>query len=163
MKSYEQFGVILVGGGPAGLAVLLSAHRDGRLTEILQQGLLIVERSPHIGKGLIGNYAINSDSTGYTFVDPLRVGGEAALHQILETPLAKRIAAAGPNAIPLRDAGELLALVGRALHAIIDEYPQSTVLTSCTAESAQSLPNGNWQLITNDARGRRQTRFRRGT
>ena len=77
MSSCKKFGVILVGGGPAGLAVLLSAHRDGRLVEMLQQGLLIVEQSAHIGKGQIGNYAINSDSTGYTFVDPLRAGSEA--------------------------------------------------------------------------------------
>ncbi len=86
MASQRQFGVVLVGGGPAGLAVLLTAHKDGRLTEMLEQGLLIVERSARIGKGQIGNYAINSDSNGYTFVDPLRSGNEPALHQILETP-----------------------------------------------------------------------------
>src|SRR5271163_2704585 len=137
MTSQRQFGVVLVGGGPAGLAVLLAAHKDGRLTEMLQQGLLIVERSAHIGKGQIGNYTINSDSTGYTFVDPLRAGNEATLHQILETPIARRIEVAGPNAIPLSDAGELMALVGQAFHTIIGKYPSSAVLTSCTAESAQ--------------------------
>ena len=44
----------------------------GKLVEMLQQGLLIVEQSTQIGKGQIGSYGINSDSTGYTFVDPLR-------------------------------------------------------------------------------------------
>ncbi len=157
MMSERQFGVVLVGGGPAGLAVLLAAHKDGRLTEMLQQGLLIVERSAHIGKGQIGNYAINSDSTGYTFVDPLRAGSEPTLHQILDTPIAQRIAAAGPNAIPLRDAGELMALVGQALHSIISKYPRSAVLTSCTAESAQLKSDGTWQLLVTDASGSRLT------
>jgi hypothetical protein len=150
----RQFGVVLVGGGPAGLAVLLSAHRDGRLTEMLEQGLLIVEQSTRIGKGQIGNYAINSDSTGFTFVDPLRVGSEAALHRILDTPVAQRIAAAGPNAVPLRDVGELMELIGEALHAIIDTHPNSAVITSCTADSAQMLTDGSWQLLATHASGR---------
>jgi hypothetical protein len=157
MTPQQQFAVVLVGGGPASLAVLLAAHKDGRLTEMLRQGLLIVERNAHIGKGQIGNYAINSDSTGHTFVDPLRVGSEIMLRQILETPLAQRIATAGPNAIPLRDAGELMALVGQALHRIIAKYPQSAVLTSCTAESAQLKSDSTWQLLATDARGSKLT------
>jgi hypothetical protein len=157
MMLRRQFGVALVGGGPAGLAVLLAAHKQGRLAELLQQGLLIIERSGHIGSGHIGDYAINSDSTGYTFVDPLRVGSEPALHAVLETPVARRIAAAGPNAVPLRDAGELLALIGRALHGIVVKYPRSAVLTGTIAESARQHPNGGWQLIATDAHGDKLT------
>lgn len=142
-----------MGGGPAGLAVLLAAHRDGRLSEMLQRGVLVLERSAHIGSGQIGDYAINSDSTGYTFVDPMRHGDEEALRRILETPLARRIAAAGPNAILLRDAGKLLAMVGQALRAIIRKYPRSAVITSCTAETAQRQSDGGWQLIATDANG----------
>lgn len=152
MISFErQFGAVLVGGGPAGLAVLLAAHRDGRLAELLDQGLLIVERSAHIGKGQIGNYIINSDSTGNTFVDPLRVGDEATLHQILETPIARRIAAAGHNAVPLREAAELLALVGNAFHTLVEDHPRCKVLTCCTAESAQLKSDGSWSLVANYA------------
>ncbi len=143
----------MVGGGPAGIAVLLAAHRDGRLAELLQYGLLIVEQSGSIGSGQIGNYAINSDSTGYTFVDPLRAGSEATLHDILKTPLARRLAAAGANAIPLCDAGELLGMVGRALHAIVDQYPRSAVLTGCTAQSVQRQRDGSWQLTATDEDG----------
>ena len=111
----RQFGTILVGGGPAGMAVLLAAHRDGRLTEMLQQGVLIVEQDSEIGRGQIGSYAINSDSTGDTFVDPLRAGSESGVHRILDCPVAQRIVAAGQNAIPLRDAGELMNQVGQAM------------------------------------------------
>ena len=153
----RQFGVVIVGGGPAGLAVLLAAHKDGTLTELLRQGLLIVEQSSHIGNGLIGSYAITSDSTGTTFVDPLRAGGEEALHRILETPVGRKIAAAGPNAIPLTEAGELLALVGQAFESIISRFPESAVMTSTTAEYARLQPDGSWLLAITDADGRKRS------
>jgi hypothetical protein len=153
----RQFGAVIVGGGPAGLAVLLAAHKDGTLTDLLRQGLLIVEQGSHIGKGLIGNYEITSDSTGYTFVDPLRVGGEDALHRILETPIGRKIAAAGPNAIPLCEAGELLALVGKAFESILSRFPECAVMTSTTAEYARLQPDGSWLLAITDANGRKRS------
>jgi hypothetical protein len=152
----RRFGVVIVGGGPAGLAVLLAAHKDGRLVELLQQGLLIVEQGTDLGRGQIGSYVINSDSTGFTFVDPLRAGTEPDLHRILETPVARRIAAAGPNAVTLRDAGELLGLVGQALKGIIKRYPQSGVWTQCTAECARVRPGFGWQLNIRDRNGSTQ-------
>ena len=79
------------------------------------------------------------------------------LHRILETPTAQRIAAAGPNAVPLQDVGELMKLIGEALHTIIDKYPHSAVLTSCTAESAQLLSDGSWSLTATYATGHTQT------
>ncbi len=153
----EHFGTVLVGGGPAGLAVLLSAHRDGRLAELLRHGLLLVERSRQIGEGQIGRYVINSDSTGTTFIDPLRAGAEEGLHAILNTPVAQRIAAAGAGAVPLRDVGELMALIGRALQDVIARYPESAVLTACTASAAEQLPDGGWRVMLASADGGRET------
>lgn len=153
MTLERQFGVVVVGGGPAGLAVLLAAHKDGKLTGLLEQGLLIVEQSAHLGSGQIGDYAINSDSTGNTFIAPLRASSDPALQKILETPVAQRCAAAGVNAIPLCDAGELLELIGRALLAMIEAYPRSAVLTRCTAQSAQLQPDGCWRVEAKDASG----------
>ncbi len=154
MLLHRQYGVVVVGGGPAGLAVLLAAHKGGRLNELLERGLLILEQGGQLGKGQIGDYSINSDSTGNTFVAPLRASNDSRLQQILETPIARRIVAAGINAVPLRDAGELLALVGKALKVMVESYPRSGVLTGCTAESAQLQPDGCWQVRATDvARG----------
>lgn len=153
----QEFEAIIVGGGPAGLAVLLSAHKSGRLSELLERGLLIVERGDRIGQGKIGQYVINSDSTGTTFVDPLRVGSESALHDLLETKVARRIAAAGAESVPLRDVGELMDLIGDALRGIIGRYPRSAVETGCSAESAQRLRDGSWELKVRHEDGRVRT------
>lgn len=135
------------------MAVLLSAHKDGKLRQLLQQGLLVVERNAALGCGQIGQYVIQSDSTGSTFVDPLRHATEPALHRILQTGVARRCAAAGDGPVPLADVGELLELVGEAMRTIIEEYPQSRVLTACDAECAESLPGETWRLNVRDARG----------
>ena len=63
--------MVIVGGGPAGLAPLLAAHRRGRLADLLKEGVTVVEQSGGSGKGASGNGSFNSDSTGFTFADCL--------------------------------------------------------------------------------------------
>ena len=150
----SKYSSILVGGGPAGIAVLLSAHRDGVLRELLRRGLLIVERSETLGVGQIGDYVINSDSTGATFLDPLRSAREPKLRTILSSPVAERIASAAHGAVPLQDVGELMRLIGSAFASIIGEHPQSAVLTTCTAQSARMLTNGCWRLDVTEQSGK---------
>lgn len=140
------YAAVLVGGGPAGLAVLLNAHRDGILPDLLQRGLLLVERSATLGSGQIGDYVINSDSTGVTFLDPLQASREPALQRILETPVAKRIAAAAQGAVPLHDVGALMVLIGDAMRTIFRHYPQSRIITNCTAHSARAVGDDKWRL-----------------
>ena len=143
-----------MGGGPAGIAVLLSAHRDGVLRELLRRGLLIIERNATLGIGQIGDYVINSDSTGATFLDPLRAAREPKLRRILNSPVAERIAAAAHGAVPLQDVGELMGLIGNAIASIVEEHPQSAILTSCTAKSAEMLPGGGWRVEVTDKAGK---------
>ena len=149
----NKYASILVGGGPAAIAVLLSAHRDGILRDLLRQGLLIVERSATLGSGQIGDYVINSDSTGATFLDPLRDTHEPALRSVLDTAVARRIATLAHGAVPLQDAGELMALIGNAMRSIIEAYPQCAVMTGCTARSAKLQGDGGWRVDVIDATG----------
>jgi flavin-dependent dehydrogenase len=57
----DRTGVVIIGGGPAGLAPLLAAHRSGRLAELLEQGVTVVEQSAALGDGSIGRRCINSN------------------------------------------------------------------------------------------------------
>ncbi len=152
-KQSGKYEAVLVGGGPAGMAVLLNAQRDGLLHRLLERGLLIVERSAHLGRGQIGGYAINSDSTGATFLHPLLAAGHPALNRVLDTPAAKRIAAAKDDAVPLGSVGDLMESIGDALRSMVREYPRSRVLTCCTAQRATRTAQDTWRLDVVDEDG----------
>ncbi|NVN10857.1 FAD-dependent oxidoreductase [Nguyenibacter vanlangensis] len=151
---YEErrFQLVIIGGGPAGIAPLLAAHHAGQLDDLLSAGVAIVERSGALGAGTIGHYAINSDSSGATFVDCLRSPVPTPLTALYDHPLAKSLAAAGDGAVPLRDAGRFLALVGAALEAMVRDDAGCAVLTRHTACHVRRDRDG-WRVTVRDEHG----------
>ena len=143
------FGMLIVGGGPAGLAPLLAAHRNGNLDALLDQGVVIVERSNRLGCGTIGNYGINSDSSGRTFVDCLLGERVTPLTRLFTHPLTEQLATAGDGAVPLRAAGRFLELVGEALGGMVASHPACEVLKPQEAVSAMQV-DGGWSVIVHD-------------
>src|SRR5271170_2824738 len=102
--SFGRAGVAIIGGGPAGLAPLLAAHRRGRLAELLEQGVTVVEQSSAVGEGSIGRWCINSDSTGFTFADCLAGPPDGELAPLRNHPLTKELVEVGDGTVPLRRA-----------------------------------------------------------
>ena len=103
MKKHQPYNLVIIGGGPAGIAPMLAAHREGMLGELLAAGVAVIERGAHIGGGLLGSYAINSDSSGRTFADCLLGSGqeETDLTRLADHPMTRQIEAAGDGAVPL--------------------------------------------------------------
>lgn len=110
---------LIVGGGPAGLAPLISAGRTGDLEPILAGGLALAERGPAIGGGRIGGYAINSDSTAKTFVSLVMDNPHPSLARLRAHPTTQAVAAHGLGPVPLALVGEFMAVVGASLHELI--------------------------------------------
>src|SRR6202034_4355872 len=101
----RHVGAAIIGGGPGGLAPLLAAHRSGRLTDLLEEGVAVVEQSASIGAGTIGRWCINSDSTGFTFADCLAGPPQGELAALRSHPITNEFLQAGHGTVPLRRAG----------------------------------------------------------
>jgi hypothetical protein len=147
--SFGRTGVVIVGGGPAGLAPLLAAHRRGRLADLLKEGVTVVEQSGAIGEGSIGRWLINSDSTGFTFADCLAGPPGSELAALRSHPLTREFLEAGNGTVPLLRAGEFLALVGEAIHELIATAPNGRVLNRHKAISTQRTSTG-WRTVVED-------------
>ena len=154
---FGRTGVTIIGGGPAGLAPLLAAHRRGRLADLLKAGVTVVEQSGAVGQGTIGRWAINSDSTAFTFADCLAGPPDGELAELRNHPLTKEFVELGDGTVPLRRAGEFLGLVGQAINEVIEASPNGRVLKGYQAVSTQRTTTGWLTLIRDLETGREHT------
>ena len=141
-------GAVVVGGGPAGTALLCAAGKSGRLDALASAGIAIVDRAGGIGGGRLGRYAISSDSTAETFLTAdgalpagLGVGDDAAARAIAEYK--------GGLGVPLPKVGAYLDRLGGALGARLATLGGS-VLTGHEVVSAQRGPDGLWRTRARD-------------
>ncbi|HTR16178.1 MAG TPA: aminotransferase DegT [Acetobacteraceae bacterium] len=135
---------VMVGGGPGGLAPLLAACRHHLLPELLAPGFTLIERSPALGAGDLGNYVINSDSLADTFVSCIEGDTDPRLHALLDHPATQAIIAYRGGPVPLALAGEFLFVVGQTLQEIVKTTEGGTVLAEHEAISTQMLADGLW-------------------
>jgi hypothetical protein len=144
--------VAVVGGGPAGLAPLIWAAREGYLSRLAAGGLVVVERGHRLGAGSIGDHAIGSDTAAATFLECLENGDEPRLMALRDHPAALAIAAHLGGPVPLPLVATFLETLGEALSSAI-LAAGGRVLTGCEALWAQQHADGGWQLGLRTAGG----------
>src|SRR3546814_17344042 len=59
--------LLVIGGGPAGTALLNAATKRGLLSDLAVSGMVMVERDTALGGGRLGRYGVNSDSNAENF------------------------------------------------------------------------------------------------
>jgi Pyridine nucleotide-disulphide oxidoreductase len=155
--SFGRISAAIIGGGPAGLAPLLAAHRRGRLADLLKEGVTVVEQSGSVGEGTIGRWCINSDSTAFTFADCLAGAPDSELASLRNHPLTKEFVEMGEGTVPLRRAAEFLGLVGQAMNEVIEASPKGRVLKGYKAVSTQRTSTGWLTLIKDIETGQERT------
>jgi hypothetical protein len=132
---------VLIGGGPAGTAMLTAASKQNRLAA-LAEGLAVVEQGAALGRGELGRYAIRSDSTAETFLSAVQDNVHPELAALVDHPagiaMAQHIGALGA---PLVDAGDLLAVTGDRLRDVAQVHGAS-ILTGHTALHARRESDG---------------------
>ena len=138
--------VLVVGGGPAGTALLTAAAKRGLLPEFAR-GLIIVERDGALGGGRLGDYAIRSDSTATTFLTQVKDNPHPELAALIDHPAGRAVAAYtdDPIGTPLIDAGPLIRAAGERLGNLVERHGGS-VLTGHEAIDAQQTPDGLWRV-----------------
>jgi dTDP-4-amino-4,6-dideoxygalactose transaminase len=153
-------GTLLVGGGPAGTALLTAASKHGMLADLASE-LVLVERDAVVGGGRLGNYAITSDSTAQTFLSAV-AGNPYPEIAALEHHAVGRAVAAHADAlgVPLVAAGPLLRETGERLARIVVRHG-GTVLTGHDAIGTRRTAEGLWATTLRGADGQSFERLSR--
>ncbi|OWK30842.1 DegT/DnrJ/EryC1/StrS family aminotransferase [Sphingomonas mucosissima] len=146
---------MIIGGGPAGTALLTAASRHGLLPD-LARGLVLVERDGAIGGGQLGRYAITSDSTAQTFLSAIEGNPDPAIAALADHPAALAVARHRASlGVPLAEVGPLLRAIGDRLHASITAHG-GTVMTGMESLSARRK-DGRWHVRLRDTATHRDT------
>ncbi|MFD3873085.1 FAD-dependent oxidoreductase [Streptomyces sp. NPDC058623] len=120
----NSFGFVFCGGGPAGLGPIVTAARNGRLGELLDRGIALVEPGP-LGPGGLAHYRIGANSLGGPFLECLDGLGDdspfAALRDLPETALLRGHADEHP---PLSVVAPFLTRLGAVVRALLEAHPR---------------------------------------
>lgn len=138
--------LLVVGGGPAGTALLTAATKRGLLPDLAASGLIVVERDAHVGGGRLGRYAITSDSTATTFLSAVKDNPHPEI-AALESHASGRTVRAYDDSlgVPLVEAGPLLRETGERLARLVVANG-GQVLTGHEAVAATRDPDGLWTV-----------------
>jgi dTDP-4-amino-4,6-dideoxygalactose transaminase len=150
---HGELATVVIGGGPAGTAMLTSASKQNKLVPLVEAGFAIVERRTRMGSGELGHYAIRSDTTAETFLSAVKNNPHPELASLEHHPagqlMQRYVAELGA---PLTDTAPLLAVTADRLKGIVTAHG-GEVLTGHDAVAVQRTPDGRWQTIVKDAAG----------
>ncbi len=136
---------LIVGGGPAGTALLTAATKLDRLVALAREGLAVVERDAVLGRGAIGNYAITSDSTAETFLTAVKDNVHAEVAALEGHLSGQEIALhkGGKVGVPLARTTPFLEATGARLAQIVAENG-GVVATRSEVVEARRTRDGHW-------------------
>ena len=145
-KTLSLASLLVVGGGPAGTALLTAATKRGLLPDLARSGLVIVEREPQVGGGRLGRYAITSDSTATTFLSAVKGNAHPEIAALEGHACGRAVRAYDDTlGVPLVEAGPLLRETGERLAQLV-EANGGRVLTGHEAVSATRDADGLWTV-----------------
>ncbi len=148
---------LIVGGGPAGTALLTAASKSDALVRLAEAGLAVVERDAVLGRGEIGNYAITSDSSAETFLTAVKGNAHARIAALEGHSSGQEVAMhAGRLGVPLARTSPFLEATGAELAAIVAGHG-GIVATRSDVVEARRTSDGVWaarvrNLVTGEVR-----------
>ncbi|WP_454885732.1 DegT/DnrJ/EryC1/StrS family aminotransferase [Sphingomonas oryzagri] len=136
-------GAVVVGGGPAGVALLCAAGKTGKLDALASAGIVMVDRGATIGGGRLGAYEITSDSSAETFLtaDGALPAGLGIADEAAGLAIAEHKGALG---VPLPKVGAYLDRLGEVLGQRLRSLG-GAVLNGHEVIASQRTTDGLWR------------------
>jgi len=123
-----NYSTIICGGGPAGTGPLVHAVQEGRFDELLDTGVLLIDKGNRIGPGALASYGIRANSLGVAFLECLdRSSSRGIFDHVRVLPEALLLAEAKGTTPSLRIVADYLAHIGVALKKALDANPRCHV------------------------------------
>ncbi|CAM9762520.1 unnamed protein product, partial [Ectocarpus fasciculatus] len=151
--------MLIVGGGPAGSAILTRAVRLGYFSELCgcrgnSAGVCVVEKGPasRFGGGKLLDYEINSNTWGDKFatnvtkdkpnaMPPESVTG-TPLESLRQSEAGRMLVEAGNSCVPLSLVGQFLTEAGQILKSSVDAFSSSRVLCDTAVREVRRVQLG---------------------
>ena len=162
-SSLNPYRLAIVGGGPAGCAIIVRAIRLAMIHELCSQsdtaaGVCLIEAGElqKFGGGRLQEYRINSNTFGRKFVtnviedkptlEPPEIVEETQLEKLRASTLGQLIATNGNESAPLPQVGAFLHEVGDVVYEVLRSFnPSSKCLLETKVIKVQRHLN-QWKL-----------------
>jgi Pyridine nucleotide-disulphide oxidoreductase len=150
-------GVVLCGGGPAATGVIVCAAQDGRLADLLDHGVCVIEEGESLAAGSIGHYRITGNTPALSFVRWLETPASRDLFDaVAADPATEALLRQGSRYPPLRLVGPYLVRLGVAVQQILESHAECTVALRTSVRSIRLLEGGGVRVTaerTGDGKG----------
>jgi hypothetical protein len=140
----KKLGTVIIGGGPAGLSILLAARRSNLLQELVEKGLRIIEKTNVIGSGEIGNYSIRSDSLANSFIASSSVEGIPVLQHLLEKFPGSMLAQLKGHPVNLTMVADYLTELGNEFRSWMQNNHTDAFITGTQALCSRQQSDKTW-------------------
>ena len=142
-----HYGAVFCGGGPAATGVIVCAAQDGRLDELLEGGVVVIEQGESLAAGSIGHYRITGNTPASSYVRWLETPEARALFgEVAADPATEVLVRQGAAYPPLHLVGPYLERLGVALQQILESHGECTVSLRTAVRSVRLLPGGGVQV-----------------
>jgi len=145
VRRSSSTGLTIIGGGPAGIGLLVAAANSGQLPSLFARGVTVLERGADVGAGELGGYDINSDSHADSFLRCLDAGLGERFPALLAHPAARALQDYRSRTAPLPLIADFVAAIARAFQALAAGLSQP-ILTGTQALIATRMANDQWTL-----------------
>ncbi len=146
--SSRIFGYAVAGFGPAGCGFLLHAIKSNAIESLVDQGLVIIDRSSTPGPGKVGDYQLTGNSLSRAFLDCVDDPALAWLFDdLLESePSIKQLRALEYEAPPLDIVGRFLRMMAKTTIDYLVEEHDVPVLLETDIDRLQRRAEGHYVL-----------------